>query len=895
MATYYVDYEGGNDANNGLTFATRKKTIVSATTAATNNVPNEIRVMASPEPTLIGDGYITTRPAHENRLTIGTITFSTTPGETVITLTSHNFSTGDTIGIFANGNGRYINGTWEITVVDANTIKLNGYTANANTTGTGGYVFNLTQKRILLDSAVTQNIACYGPRTLPWTSSSNVTTAIEEVTNVTLNASTMEHSHGDKFTISAAFTTGKAAFYTLPSTLDLSGYQQISLFFRIDAGLTQTNPPYTNFSLRLCTDTNGDTSVHTVNIPVVGGVNNTYPFRPITVDFGTNLNSNIRSVALYIDTDLGAQTIYLSNIIACKSSSSPDSLTLNSLIGLNITTSDSGGRPSNKEWYAIESINGRRVLLQVGNPKFPSLSNTTSSGNAVWFGDNVGTKSIYKREPIKYDVPESSINTTAATSKIPIYINSSGGFLAGDCIITGGWNRTDMSTKTGMTYYDLQNSVTYGMYASARSYITISDIGVIRAHTGAYFSTSTSIKMENVDVISCPNGGFYIQGGSVSGFKNIKIICCPSTTSGYQNSNANLVDYDGSLTIVGCLNRGMYHGGGSSCTILRSFDIRHGHVSFAAIPVDNGSFYAKYVDIYPGDSSTSGTTGISVGSIRSFRGPRSEYDESKLLSGSPNQLFEQTKAPSTYVGIATVYAPYGFRVNDNGMFVCDEFNYRMFGPNPIDWNYKTYGTSITTKKTGRVAAGGVGVIKKGGIGRQFEIYVDGQLFLNNFNIEDTVEFTDDTTDFHGMFCSKNHDGVGGEIYNVVGANYIVPDTNIRHTDSGFSWKITGRTVSFNTVFNIARVPATANSPITFKLWFYRSTTDSPLAGLVVYNDGNIDGLTDNVTATTTSTLGWQEVSLTVTPQNNCIVNVHVFVNANTTTGKTIYIDDFSIS
>ena len=52
MTTYYVDVEGGNDGNSGLSFALRKKTLTSASTAAANG--DTIRVMKSPDPTSLG-------------------------------------------------------------------------------------------------------------------------------------------------------------------------------------------------------------------------------------------------------------------------------------------------------------------------------------------------------------------------------------------------------------------------------------------------------------------------------------------------------------------------------------------------------------------------------------------------------------------------------------------------------------------------------------------------------------------------------------------------------------------------------------------------------------------------------------------------------------------------
>lgn len=57
MPLIYLDPENGNDANDGLTFATRKKTFKAATTAANWN--GEVRVIASPDPVNIGDAQWT--------------------------------------------------------------------------------------------------------------------------------------------------------------------------------------------------------------------------------------------------------------------------------------------------------------------------------------------------------------------------------------------------------------------------------------------------------------------------------------------------------------------------------------------------------------------------------------------------------------------------------------------------------------------------------------------------------------------------------------------------------------------------------------------------------------------------------------------------------------------
>lgn len=54
MATFYLDYEGGNDANDGTTFANRWKTITSGATAARIAPGDTVRIMKSIDPTSLG-------------------------------------------------------------------------------------------------------------------------------------------------------------------------------------------------------------------------------------------------------------------------------------------------------------------------------------------------------------------------------------------------------------------------------------------------------------------------------------------------------------------------------------------------------------------------------------------------------------------------------------------------------------------------------------------------------------------------------------------------------------------------------------------------------------------------------------------------------------------------
>jgi len=54
VATFYLDFEGGNDSNDGTTFANRWKTITSGATAARTAPGDVIRIMKSPDPVSLG-------------------------------------------------------------------------------------------------------------------------------------------------------------------------------------------------------------------------------------------------------------------------------------------------------------------------------------------------------------------------------------------------------------------------------------------------------------------------------------------------------------------------------------------------------------------------------------------------------------------------------------------------------------------------------------------------------------------------------------------------------------------------------------------------------------------------------------------------------------------------
>lgn len=470
MPTFYLDQDGGNDANTGLSFAQRWKTITLGATAARIAPGDTIRIMASPDPTSIGNATWTGGGRPNAAASIQSST-NATPIR-IQTISNHNLAVNDYVIITGHTVNTNANGVWKVSATPSvqsfDIVQIDGTNTTGN--GVGGATGNVTKANNLVvktSSALVQNIAlCGGLGQKPaWTASANATTAQN-------TAIWKEGNSSAEVNILGAFTTGKAAYYTLPATLDLSAYQQVSFWVRLNTGTVgAAGQAY----VALCTDTIGDTVVHQCNIPALGA---TAVWVPVTVNLGTNLNAAIRSVAFYVVTDLGAQNFRLDNIVACKAASSADSVTLNSLISKSDGTGD-------EAWYAIQSINSDAIMLANINGE------TSQSVNIRGYNGATGTVTTYKCETTKTDA-------AALTTTVVADVTDDGNS-ANLITYSGGWNRTDMSTQTGQTWYDGRNGLGVGLQVAGRQFISIDRLNFCRYTTGlsitglAYFNSVGSV------------------------------------------------------------------------------------------------------------------------------------------------------------------------------------------------------------------------------------------------------------------------------------------------------------------------------------------------------------------------------------------------------------------
>lgn len=418
MGTFYLDYENGSDAANGTSFANRWKSISGATTV---NPGDEIRVMASPDPTSVGTA------------------------------------------------------TWAF--FDSN---------------------------VTLASAVTQDIDHTGA----WTGS----------TGVTAGDFTFGSMTGTQMAATGSYAGTKAAYKALASTLNLSAYQQLSLWYRYDSGSY-------DMKLSLCSDAAGNTPVNEITLPrTVAGA-----WRPLVVNFGAALGSSINSVALR-SVSGGAAGVTIANLTACKAASAADSLTHNSLVA----------KVNNLPWvastaYSLNDIRKPTVPNRNGwvykittagttggtEPTWPDeLGATVSDGTAVWTCDSLEEHwypiKRFNGTTLTLDAATytGTSETTAMYKREPILLTDgftgnqaqANGSLVAPIKITGGWDRTNMSTRPGETHVSNKSRTHYGLGAAGIfTNWWLDGMHLIRFGSGAELN-QTQLKLTNSSITACYYG-----------------------------------------------------------------------------------------------------------------------------------------------------------------------------------------------------------------------------------------------------------------------------------------------------------------------------------------------------------------------------------------------------
>jgi hypothetical protein len=551
MTTWYVDSNAGTDSNasagNGDSFATRRKSISNLVAAAT--APGDtVRIMGSPNPTSVGSATWTEGPYSATFAP----TSSTSGTPIVVTKAGHGLVTGDTIIINGHTTNTKANGVWDVTVSGNDFTLLNADGTNSVGNGTGGAtgtVRKITACRVKLATECTKTVSLTGNR------GTKTNWSRADAVNITPSIVTTDYKEGGEclqIAIGAGYGTGVAAYHTIGTDVDFSGYQQLSFWIKQTAGTVVVAG---DISMVLSDQDDGTGTVNTFAIPALGALNQ---WVPITVNTGGNLQSQVHSVAFKVVTDRGAQTFLIDNIIAVKNSSSDDSLSLQSLIGKNT---------AGETFYGIQSINSTRIMLDRSSNSIP-----TTSPTRAYFG-NTESVTTYKRETIK--------TSPAASSSTQVQIINEAGTSGSLISYSGGWDTTDMSSQTLETWFDGQNGLGYGLYNSGKDYIGLEKLAFVRYFNGINFTSTAD--SGSLSILACNNcgdagaiiGGYYhtINFGAANnnitfGIDSTSLFYSTVTLNeANANSTYGLLVYDGNTISATKLN-----GNGTSGISLRYYN-----------------------------------------------------------------------------------------------------------------------------------------------------------------------------------------------------------------------------------------------------------------------------------------------------------------------------------
>lgn len=465
-----------------------------------------------------------------------------------VTKTAHGLVTGAVIDITGSGVAAY-NAAWKITRIDADNFDLDTsvYTSNPATKGTvaprGGSSWTdawltptsgATAARVAAGDEIriakTNDPVSIGNAT--WTSLSKTITLATaqtatidncEVAWTAANSGAVSRVSGSNkqgtyhmqiTTAAATVANTKYAYYTLPATLDLSAYQQITLWIKVNTATSTTD----RWSIRLCSDTTGDVTVDTFAVPEQRNANIWLPV-VITKTGGGNLGSSIASIALYTGSVSpgNSQVIRFDNISASKT----NNLNLNTLIGQS-----SNAYTLTQPWNVIQSIDGTTVDIDIVNDTLPA----NSKG---WYTEGTSPATVTTYALKQYDLPYGAVANSPINN---IYTLNTIGTKAANVVWSGGWD-TSNTTQNGMTFVNALSGYgnLFGSSATNTVFNSFYRIGFTRGYTFLRHTASLSTNR-----ITNGDAEFFLNGMTQS-----------LNTGDWNTTTGWFVNSSGQITLLG--------------------------------------------------------------------------------------------------------------------------------------------------------------------------------------------------------------------------------------------------------------------------------------------------------------------------------------------------------
>jgi len=839
-----------------LANSTWKTTTVGAT-AARVGLRDSITVLKSQEPTSTGQlaKWTSCWVAGGGIPPYVAPTSSSNASPIVFTKALHGFHTGEIVIICNHTTNTAANGIWTVTELSTSTFSLNNSTGNG-AGGGSGQIYNITAKAVILTTPVTKNICLFD---YDWTPGANVSSTILDKYDWKFNVGSLKIITG-----ASCGANQIIAKYALPTSLDLSSYQQISFWFKnvttiINAG---------DLLVKLYSDAACTAEVNSFSIQAVGS---TTKWLPITCDNHSNLSPTVGGIAIYTTIALPSKTIYFDNIIACKDSNLPDSITLQSIISKNIP--NQGG---DDVFIGIQSIKDNYIFID-------NTTATLANAGRGYCG-KTETVTLFKRETTKIQ----ALATNGGLSGN--FVLGRNGDLTRFFPIIGGWNNMT-NVVDGLTVYDGLCGWSYGL--STGTYVDVSNFHCLRwtrGWTECYYSkgsnliftnnssegiSSTSAMVSLDYIISMFNTtGINMQNESGLG---AHIIVKGNNSDGIMLYYGKLIDIVADNNYRNVVFTNSCHG---------AYKVTSATFGYYGVYINSGTPTARVEEVV--DASFC-TYGIAIVAVNGYVGivRKLNYCGTGIAFSGSNGIVKEIQELSYCSGNALSFSNLiagrvlkVTGVDNKTLVYCTGNSSEIYV-----YNANFTGVAVNSSLNGN------------GCRSLYLINWSGTFIDINFSAGLMV-FTNPKIYCHNIGTLGDH-----RIYCDMGA--IFSDSVVRHSITGISWKLCPksyytsyyRDINYPLDLPIAKILCEAGVPKTIAVWCKKShATD--IGGRLIIRGGQFEGVGSTITDVFTEVVNvtdWQQISMSFTPTKTEVIEVEFWAYwiANAAT-QSIWVDDISI-
>ena len=253
---------------------------------------------------------------------------------------------------------------------------------------------------------------------------------------------------------------------------------------------------------------------------------------------GQTMTTPIQSIAFYVDTDRGSAYFRFQNIIACKGIDEPDCLTHTSVIST---------KRDGDIWWPVQHIDEDQVVIHGTDIERTTMSNTNNSSPRTvgyWYMGGTFSPSTYSYSPpvsnemaretglncYVYNAPDTYSIERGQHRLHILQLDQYGLSFSSksNWTISGGWNRTDMSTREpgALTWFRVPRGSGKGIYNNQCHNTEINNCGFF----GGDYGPSLIIIAEVLDLKTFmqlgARRGFYFYGGSEDiHITNVNTVC----------------------------------------------------------------------------------------------------------------------------------------------------------------------------------------------------------------------------------------------------------------------------------------------------------------------------------------------------------------------------------